>query len=229
VTEGTASRPDYQLDRSEEDWSGLCDPAMRGDDPWDRVKYVALGRSSYVSFGGQLRGSYERYGNYNWGNGPQDADSYYLNRLMGHADLHLGLRVRVFAEFQSGLEFGRNGGPRPVIDQDKFGADYEQYCRNVDRWWPRVRGWTSRNSRRIGQMRPIENVASRTPKQSRPSATRRRQKTPGFQDESSLGLIGNASGKRQKCVRRRKRFSAGSLHPIACPLKAANEHLVAAS
>jgi protein-S-isoprenylcysteine O-methyltransferase Ste14 len=23
----------------------------------------------------------------------------------------------------------------------KFGADYEQYCRNVGRWWPRVRGW----------------------------------------------------------------------------------------
>ena len=23
----------------------------------------------------------------------------------------------------------------------KFGADYEQYCLNVDRWWPRMRGW----------------------------------------------------------------------------------------
>ena len=23
----------------------------------------------------------------------------------------------------------------------KFGADYETYCRNVGRWWPRVRGW----------------------------------------------------------------------------------------
>ena len=23
----------------------------------------------------------------------------------------------------------------------KFGADYEEYCDNVDRWWPRVRGW----------------------------------------------------------------------------------------
>jgi protein-S-isoprenylcysteine O-methyltransferase Ste14 len=23
----------------------------------------------------------------------------------------------------------------------KFGADYEEYCRNVSRWWPRVRGW----------------------------------------------------------------------------------------
>jgi len=23
----------------------------------------------------------------------------------------------------------------------KFGVDYEEYCRNVRRWWPRVRGW----------------------------------------------------------------------------------------
>jgi protein-S-isoprenylcysteine O-methyltransferase Ste14 len=23
----------------------------------------------------------------------------------------------------------------------KFGADYERYCRNVHRWWPRIRGW----------------------------------------------------------------------------------------
>ncbi len=28
----------------------------------------------------------------------------------------------------------------------KFGADYEEYCRNVSRWWPRVHGWdTGRN------------------------------------------------------------------------------------
>ncbi len=23
----------------------------------------------------------------------------------------------------------------------KFGADYEEYCENVSRWWPSVRGW----------------------------------------------------------------------------------------
>jgi protein-S-isoprenylcysteine O-methyltransferase Ste14 len=23
----------------------------------------------------------------------------------------------------------------------KFGADYEAYCRNVSRWWPRIKGW----------------------------------------------------------------------------------------
>jgi protein-S-isoprenylcysteine O-methyltransferase Ste14 len=23
----------------------------------------------------------------------------------------------------------------------KFGTDYDDYCRNVGRWWPRLRGW----------------------------------------------------------------------------------------
>jgi len=27
----------------------------------------------------------------------------------------------------------------------KFGADYHQYCRNVRRWWPRVRAWEARS------------------------------------------------------------------------------------
>jgi len=25
--------------------------------------------------------------------------------------------------------------------REKFGAEYEQYCRSVNRWWPRVHGW----------------------------------------------------------------------------------------
>jgi hypothetical protein len=25
--------------------------------------------------------------------------------------------------------------------RSKFGADYEAYCRNVRRWWPRLQGW----------------------------------------------------------------------------------------
>jgi hypothetical protein len=120
VSNATAGRPEYQLDRSEEDWSSFCDPADRSGDPWDLVKYVEFGRSSYVSFGGELRASYEFYRNYNWGSGLQDTNGYYLNRLINHADLHLSSRVRVFAELQSGLEFGRNGGPRPVVDEDKL-------------------------------------------------------------------------------------------------------------
>jgi hypothetical protein len=124
VTSGTVSRPVYQLDRSAEDWSGPCDPANRSD-TFDPVKHIRLGQTaSYFSFGGELRGSYEFYRNYNWGAGPQTPHGYYLNRLMGHADAHLGTHVRMFAELQSGLEAGRNGGPRPSIDEDKL--DFSQ-------------------------------------------------------------------------------------------------------
>ena len=115
------SRPDYQLDRSEEDWSGLCRHANSRDDFWYPLKCIALGRPFwYVSFGAELRGSYEVYRDYSWGSGPQDRNGYYLNRLIGHADFHLGQSARIFAELQSGLEFGRNEGPRPSIDEDKL-------------------------------------------------------------------------------------------------------------
>jgi hypothetical protein len=118
VNDRPLSRPQFSLDRSEEDWSALCNPALRID-PWDPVKYVRVGkRRSFLSFGGELRSAYEVYSNYNWGAGPQDGNGYFLNRLMGHVDAHIGEHVRAFAELQSGLEFGRNGGPRPVVDRD---------------------------------------------------------------------------------------------------------------
>jgi hypothetical protein len=107
------SRPVYQLDRSEEDWSGLCRQANGHDDFWDPLKCVGLRRPFwYVSFGAELRGSYEVYRNYNWGSGPQDCNGYYLYRLISHGDFHLGPSVRIFAELQSGLEFGRKWGPQ---------------------------------------------------------------------------------------------------------------------
>jgi hypothetical protein len=37
---------------------------------------------------------------------------------MGSTDVHFGDRTRVFVQLQSGMVFGRNGGPRPSQDQD---------------------------------------------------------------------------------------------------------------
>jgi len=99
----------------------LCRQVNGWGDLWDPFKCVELRRPFwYASFGAELRGSYEVYRDYNWGSGPQDRNGYYLNRLIGHADFHLGQSARIFAELQSGLEFGRNGGPRPSIDEDKL-------------------------------------------------------------------------------------------------------------
>src|SRR5437868_7974437 len=70
-----------------------------------------------ASFGGEFRETWERFHN-DFGSSPADADGYLLQRFLLHADLHLGDHVRTFVELQSGLEYGRVGGPRPSIDED---------------------------------------------------------------------------------------------------------------
>src|SRR5262249_28134577 len=53
-------------------------PGDGRDDLWDRLKCIGLGRPFwYVSFGAELRGSYEIYRTYNWGSGPQDCNGCY--------------------------------------------------------------------------------------------------------------------------------------------------------
>ena len=111
-----SSRPRLLPDRSQEDWSVLCNRGLRID-PWDRVKCVRLGSGrSYLSFGGELRSSFELYRNESWGAAPPDGNGYALDRVMGHADVHIGAHVRAFAELQSGLSFGHRrpqAGDRP--------------------------------------------------------------------------------------------------------------------
>jgi hypothetical protein len=112
----------YPLPTYEEDWRGLRDVA-RHDDRWDVVKLVLLSAdgTTSLSLGGEARMTYERFGNQNFGLTAPDPDGYLLQRYMFHVDLRAGSRVRVWTEFNSGLEHGRVGGPRPVIDEDKLG------------------------------------------------------------------------------------------------------------
>jgi len=46
------------------------------------------------------------------------------------AVLAVALGVHLFVRFYE----------EPTL-REKFGADYEEYCRNVRRWWPRSRAW----------------------------------------------------------------------------------------
>ncbi|GFO59562.1 alginate export family protein [Geomonas silvestris] len=112
--------PHYQLNRADEDYRYLKDPARRTDF-WDPVKYLPLNREGdwYLSLGGELRERYEFFENYNWREQPQDS-GYSLQRYFLHADLHLGERVRLFGQLQSSLEYGRSGGPRPGVDRNQL-------------------------------------------------------------------------------------------------------------
>jgi len=124
LAQGTGVSPTdphrYPLPTYEEDWRAL--QTSDRTDVWDPVKFVRLsadGRTS-LSLGGELRVTYERFGNQSFGLTPPDPDGYFLQRYLLHTDLRAGSRVRVWTEFNSGLENGRFGGPRPVIDEDRL-------------------------------------------------------------------------------------------------------------
>lgn len=122
----TGSGSHFKLLRYEEDFSFLADPAKRTDF-FDPIKYIPLfGREGhYLTFGGDVREWFESYHNDSFGEGPGNAqgyNTYFLQRYMLHADLHLGDRWRVFLQSISGFEDGRIGGPRPDIDVNIFDA-----------------------------------------------------------------------------------------------------------
>jgi hypothetical protein len=95
--------PPYQQQRYDEDWSYLKD--SKRSDALDRLKYIPLNdRGWYVSLGGEVRWRYEYFSEFAFGAGTQDPNGYWLQRYLLHADWHLGKRVRVFTQLQSGIE-----------------------------------------------------------------------------------------------------------------------------
>ncbi|BDV42225.1 alginate export family protein [Geotalea uraniireducens] len=120
ATGATADAPPYALNRADEDYRYLRNPANRLDF-WDPLKYLPLdGNGSwFLSIGGEARERYEYFNRPNWGQGAED-HGYFLQRYFLHGDLHLGDHARFFTQFQSSLEDGRRGGPRPAIDEDQL-------------------------------------------------------------------------------------------------------------
>jgi Alginate export len=105
---------------AEQSWSFLA-AASKRTDFFDPVKYIPFWGNPefYLSLGFEYRVEYEYFDNWMFGAGPQDPNGYVLNRVMPHFDVQAGRNVRLFSEFAFDLEDGRNGGPRPQIDEDR--------------------------------------------------------------------------------------------------------------
>src|SRR5262245_15020421 len=101
-------RPQYRQLRYEEDWSSLRGATQRTE-AFDRIKYIPLNAPGdwYLSIGGEVREQYEAYRNPAWGQELVDNSGYFLQRVMLHADLHMGRRMRTFVQIKRGQETGR--------------------------------------------------------------------------------------------------------------------------
>ena len=125
-------RPAFNQSRYKEDFQFLKKSEKRTDF-FDPLKYIPFNKteSIYLTIGGETRQHFEFISNNNWGKGVQDDNGYYLQRYLVHGDLHTGERIRFFVQFMSGMETGRNGGPRSV---DKENLDLNQGFFDIDFW-----------------------------------------------------------------------------------------------
>lgn len=113
-----SGRPEYEMIRSDEDWSGfVLDPVDR--DPTDRIKNVALGSATSLSIGGQLRLRSEHYRQPEFGLEGVPAHDLQLYRGHVHAELRSRGGFRSFVELGSALAVGGELPQRP-IDEDRL-------------------------------------------------------------------------------------------------------------
>jgi Alginate export len=113
----------YSLNTADEDWSFLRDRTKRNDF-WDPLKYISLGREGrYLTLSSEIRYRVEGFHLRGDSSTPSTMDNYLLQRYLVGADLHLGPRLRLFTEFQSGIINGQLRSPRP---QDRNIADFHQ-------------------------------------------------------------------------------------------------------
>lgn len=118
-----AQRPPILMNRWQEDWSVLADPALRTG-PLDSLKYIPLSAGdpkTYLSFGAALRERFETNDAPGLHTIPGRADSYVISRLEAHADLRAG-PVQVFLQLQSDFAPGKT--MKAPVDSDRL--DLEQ-------------------------------------------------------------------------------------------------------
>ena len=113
------SRPAIKMNRWQEDWSALRDPSLRTE-PLDGLKYIGLSDADparYLSLGLTLRERFETNDAPALGTGDASRDSYLLQRLQLHADLHLDRDWRLFTQLEDDRAFDKQ--VRSSADQDR--------------------------------------------------------------------------------------------------------------
>lgn len=98
-------RPEPASNRWQEDWSALADPTLRTE-PFDRLKYIPLQGGAYLSFGATVRERIEFADGAEFGT-RAPYDSYLLQRVQAHADVHWSDRWRAFVQVEDVRTFGK--------------------------------------------------------------------------------------------------------------------------
>ena len=111
----TADEPaPFRLVRSDENYNPNIHQGRysTAPEPWKYVPLTADGET-YLSFGGEIRERYDVFDAPRFGIRTR-SDSYDLQRLLLHGDLHFGRRLRLYAELGKHEVFGKRTAVLPV-------------------------------------------------------------------------------------------------------------------
>ena len=111
-----ADEPGFKLNRYDEDYGALRDAVDVA--PSQRIKFMRIGETAYLSAGGELRERYDVVDAPRYGIGTT-RDAYLLQRLLLHADARLDDRLRVFVQLGDEDAYGKNR-PLAASDADRF-------------------------------------------------------------------------------------------------------------
>lgn len=103
------ARPVPLFNRWQENWSPLADPALRTE-PGDALKYMSLSAAnpaSYLSLGLNLRERVESNDAVGFGTGGNRNDSYVIQRLQVHADIHFNQNWQLFTQLEDARDYGK--------------------------------------------------------------------------------------------------------------------------
>jgi hypothetical protein len=124
MTAEAPERPEIRLNRWQEDWSVLADPALRTE-PLDNLKYIPLSSDdphSYASLGLDLRERVESTQIAPFGIGNPQTNTYVIQRLDIYADIHPDIHWQIFVQLQDDRAFDKD----VVTPVDKDPLDLEQ-------------------------------------------------------------------------------------------------------
>jgi hypothetical protein len=117
MTSRSAEPPAFTNVRYEE--NAMAYQAIEQRSALDTIKYIPFGDTAFLSLGGQVRGRWEVWNNFNFA--PEHDDDFGLLRVRLHGDLHVGDQWRVFVEGKSATATDRDlPGGRRTLDVDEL-------------------------------------------------------------------------------------------------------------